>query len=393
LKKRAVILVIDSLGIGSMDDCTHSTYANTFAHILDKAKFISIKNMEKLGINRILNHKRLTASSETLASFGRARLLHEGADSYMGHQEIMGSKPLAPKIIPFYQTIDKAKYHFESLDYNVEVIGGGKCLLINNLIVAADNIETDFGQIYNVTAPLDLISFEEVLKAGRALRDIATVSRVISLGGMGISVGNIISAIRTTPEGATGVDCPKSGVYKKGYRVKHFGYGVNPEKQVSSILLKNGIPVYLIGKMADVIDCPGANYTEAIETDMVMYELISRFEKMDEGLIAATVQETDLSGHSQDIDRYAAKINTVDAYLGILLEKITENDLLIITADHGNDPTIGHNHHTREKVFLLAYSKGHKAKDLGERSTLSDVGATVCRFFGVSESENGVSFL
>ena len=393
MKKRAVILVIDSLGIGSMDDSAEGTYANTFTHILDKAGFISLKNMEKLGINCILNHKRLITPAKPLASFGSAKLMHSGADSYMGHQEIMGSRPIAPKITPFYKAMGEIRKHLESLGYGVEIIGGGKCLLINSLVVAADNVETDFGQVYNITAPLDLIDFDEVLKIGRAIRDVATVSRVIALGGSGINMSNIISAVETTVEGATGVNCPKSGVYKKGYRVKHLGYGINPKKQVSSILLKNKIPVYLIGKMADVIDAKGANYTEAIETDRVMYECIRRFEEMNEGLISATVQETDLSGHSQDIERYAVKINTVDAYLSILLEKMTPNDLLIITADHGNDPTIGHSHHTREKVFILAYSKGYEIKNIGERNTLSDIGATVCNFFGVSTCENGVSFL
>ena len=393
MKKRAVVLVIDSLGIGSMDDANESTYANTFGHILDRAKFICLKNMEALGINHVLNHARLASPPKPLASFGCARLMHMGADSYMGHQELMGSKPKPPMTIPFHEAMDDVAIHLKRLNYALEVIAG-KCLLVNGLVVVADNIEADYGQIYNVTAPLDLISFEDVLKIGREVRNVAKVSRVIPLGGCDISVSNIISSIETLEgKGATGVNCSKSGVYKKGYRVRHLGFGVASEAQTPSILVKNAIPVYLIGKMADVIDCPGANFIEAIETDRVMCELIGKFEDMDFGFIAATVQETDICGHTQDVDRYATKINTVDAYLGILLEKMRENDLLIITADHGNDPIIGHNHHTREKVFLLAYSMSHVPRYLGERDTLSDVGATACEFFRVDKCENGASFM
>ena len=393
MKKRAVVLVIDSLGIGSMNDSDESAYANTFGHILDRAKFISLKNLEALGINHVLNHARLATPPRPLASYGCARLMHIGADSYMGHQELMGSKPKPPMTIPFFEAMDDVSVHLKRLNYAVEVIAG-KCLLVNGLVVIADNIEADFGQIYNVTAPLDFISFEDVLKIGREVRNVAKVSRVIPLGGCGVSACEIISSIETSGgKGATGVNCSKSGVYKKGYRVRHLGYGVQSEEQAPSILVKNAIPTCLIGKMADVIDCPGANFIEAIETDRVMCELIGKFEEMDYGFVAATVQETDLCGHTQDIERYAAKINTVDAYLGILLERMMEDDLLIITADHGNDPTIGHNHHTREKVFLLAYIKNQAPRHLGERETLSDVGATVCRFFGVDKCENGVYLL
>jgi phosphopentomutase len=83
----------------------------------------------------------------------------------------------------------------------------------------------------------------------------------------------------------------------------------------------------------------------------------------------------------------------VDKYLSKIMETMKDDDMLIITGDHGNDPTIGHSHHTREKTLLLVYGKKLKAVDLQERATLSDIAATIADYFGVASPENGESFL
>ena len=112
-----------------------------------------------------------------------------------------------------------------------------------------------------------------------------------------------------------------------------------------------------------------------------------------DGLIMANVQETDLAGHSQDVEKYAEKLKLVDDYLPKIIDKMKGDDILVITGDHGNDPTIGHNHHTREKALLLVYGKKIRPVKLGERKTLSDIGATIADYFGVEKTENGESFL
>ncbi|MDM5328632.1 hypothetical protein [Neobacillus sp. CF12] len=109
--------------------------------------------------------------------------------------------------------------------------------------------------------------------------------------------------------------------------------------------------------MQDVIDCDGAKKIPAVETDLVMKSVLDSMDYMNEGLIAATVQETDIAGHSQDMNLYAQHIMLVDNYLNILLEKMSEEDLLIMSADHGNDPTTGHSQYTREKPYYLFMEK------------------------------------
>jgi len=189
------------------------------------------------------------------------------------------------------------------------------------------------------------------------------------------------------------VNSPKSNVYKQGYQVRHLGYGITPDYQLPTLAKKAGLDVSLVGKMQDVIYCEGARKFPGVDTEQVMKDIVREMEHVEHGVIAATVQETDLAGHAQNPERYANRIEVVDTYLPSLLEKMTDEDLLIMSADHGNDPTIGHNQHTREKTYLLAYQKTGKSVDLGERKTLSDIAATGADYLGLDKTENGSSFL
>lgn len=396
MKKRVILLVVDSLGIGHMNDVMEvrpqDFGANTFVHLLDNAKDIKIPNFQRLGINKLLSHKKLD-NTGNLAGYGIMELEHYGADSYAGHQEIMGTKPLKPLLKPFSDYINIVRKALEKEGYKVTIENPEKpYLLVNDLVVVADNIETDYGQIYNVTAPLDYISFEEVLKIGHIVRENVKVNRVIALGGEEVTVDDILNSIEIREDGLLGVNSPKSGVYNKGYQCRHLGYGVDPEKQISSILARKNKEVTLIGKMQDVIQCNTANKIPAIDTKYVMEQIVDNMDKVEEGLIAATVQETDLSGHAQDVERYARKVMIVDKYIGIIMDKMEENDILMITADHGNDPTIGHSQHTREKTFILTYGERLKNVDIGVRKTLSDISATISEYFNVDKTENGISF-
>ena len=396
MKKRVILLVVDSLGIGHMNDVMEvrpqDFGANTFVHLLDNAKDIKIPNFQRLGINKLLSHKKLD-NTGNLAGYGIMELEHYGADSYAGHQEIMGTKPLKPLLKPFSDYINIVRKALEKEGYKVTIENPEKpYLLVNDLVVVADNIETDYGQIYNVTAPLDYISFEEVLKIGHIVRENVKVNRVIALGGEEVTVDDILNSIEIREDGLLGVNSPKSGVYNKGYQCRHLGYGVDPEKQISNILARKNKEVTLIGKMQDVIQCNTANKIPAIDTKYVMEQIVDNMDKVEEGLIAATVQETDLSGHAQDVERYARKVMIVDKYIGIIMDKMEENDILMITADHGNDPTIGHSQHTREKTFILTYGERLKNVDIGVRKTLSDISATISEYFNVDKTENGISF-
>ncbi len=397
MKKRAIVLIIDSLGVGAMNDVARvrpqDLEANTFGHLLDIHPDLGIPYLKQLGIGSILSHPALELQDPE-ASFGACALLHEGADSYLGHQEIMGTKPLPATIVPFVDIMAAVKKGLEASGYRVSIPDDNKpYLLINEVVVVADNIETDYGQIYNVTGAIDEISFDEILKIGQLVRSMVKVNRVIALGGEGVSTEWILSCIEKREDGLVGVNSPKSNVYQKGYQARHLGLGVDPTKQVSGIAFQAGHEVVLIGKMQDVIACTGATKMPAVDTGLVLSSIEGAMDQVESGLIAATIQETDLAGHAQDADRYASLVEMADRGIGRILEKMRADDLLIISADHGNDPCVGHSQHTREKTFLLVYQKGKEAVALGERETLSDIAASVAAFLGVNAPENGTSFI
>ena len=397
MKKRAIVLIIDSLGVGAMDDVAQvrpqDLGANTFGHLLDTHPDLKIPYLKQLGIGSILSHSTLE-SQEAIASFGSCRLMHEGADSYLGHQEIMGTKPMPATIVPFADVMDAVKIGLEEAGNCVRIPDKSKpYLLVNEAVVVADNIETDYGQIYNVTGAIDEVPFIEILEIGLLVRNMVAVNRVIALGGEGVSTEWILSCVEKREDGLVGVNSPKSKVYKKGYQARHLGLGVDSTRQVASLVSRAGQGVVLIGKMQDVIVCEGARKIPAVDTGLVLSSIEIAMDEVERGLIAATIQETDLAGHAQDVDRYASLVETTDLGIGRILEKMTADDLLMISADHGNDPCVGHSQHTREKTFLLVFQKGKEARVLGDRDTLSDIAASAASFLGVEAPENGTSFI
>jgi phosphopentomutase len=131
-----------------------------------------------------------------------------------------------------------------------------------------------------------------------------------------------------------------------------------------------------------------------VDTDQVLRVLeASYLEEKEDAAFLVNIQETDLAGHAEDAEWYARLLNTTDQWLSAFLPKMAEEDLIIIMADHGNDPTIGHSNHTREYVPILAAGKRVKAVNIGKRNSMADVGATFCEFFHLPATEEGTSFL
>lgn len=291
--------------------------------------------------------------------------------------------------------MDAIKLHLEKTGHKVVVreTDGLRYLLVDDYVCVGDNIDADFGMAYNCTAPLDCISFEKELEIGKRVREIATVNRVIPFGGTGNTLEDVLAAEETREGKFIGIHAVKSKSYRQGYQCRHLGYGVDKAIQVPTILTDAGIPVTLLGKVADVCQNDGGKSISCVPTDKVLDLTIEELESMDYGFVCTNVQETDLAGHSQNSDWYRRLLEIADEKLATMLSLLGEEDILLVMADHGNDPNIGHNKHTRENVPLLVYRQGVCGVNLGLRKTLSDVGATVCDFFGVKAPQNGSSFL
>lgn len=400
MAKRAIVLVLDGFGVGAMADVEQvqprDAGAHTLASLVRSQGALRIPSLVRLGLPHIAPEAGLEPAGPPLAAWGRCNLAHWGADTFAGHNEIQGNRPLRPVISLFSTVAGQVRAHLEQAGHRVEdALPGGSALLVDGQILVGDNLETDPGRIYNVTGPLDTVPFERILEVGRRVRQVVQVSRVIALGGVGITVEDILAHTRITPAGQTGVVTPELHIYNEHYRVRHLGYGIDPAVQAPELVASTGLPVAMIGKMADVVECPSARWRDpVVDTDLVLEQVLEQLEQMpDGGYIAATVQETDLMGHEQDPVRYAQVLARADRGIARLLDRLRPGDLLIILADHGNDPLIGHSLHTREQVPLLAFGPGFRPAALGVRDTMADVAATVCEHLGAPAPEFGTSFL
>ena len=396
---RFIVIVLDSYGVGYMDDVLEvrprDFGANTCKHIIDKIPELKLENLEKLGLMNALGEDYGKMKINPKAVFGKSKLMHHGGDTFLGHQEIMGTRPVKPLIAPFSHYIDKVYDALIKEGYKVEKIGDKiQYLWVNDCVAVGDNLETDLGQVYNVTTTFQKISFEDELKIGEVVRKIVEVERVIVFGGTEATIESIKAAKEEREEKYVGINAPKSKVYEKGYMVRHLGYGINPETQVPTILGKENIPVILVGKVADIVlNEKGKSFLNLVDTSKIFDITLSELDKIEKGFIAVNIQETDLAGHAENAERYAQILKLSDKYIGKIIEKLNEKDILIITADHGNDPTIGHSQHTRENVPILVYKKGLESVNIGHRETMSDIGATVADYFKTKMPENGKSFL
>ncbi|MCS0788662.1 phosphopentomutase [Cytobacillus firmus] len=390
---KAILLVIDSFGIGAMEDCGEFSpadcRANTYKHIRESVDFLNIPTLYQLGLGTLVDGKAAPANA-----YGCSALAHHGADTYLGHQEIAGSCPKRSNKRLMKDIHSDLAQALTEAGCQVEYPWEDRpVLLVNGACVIGDNLESSLGNIINLTADFNKMPFQELKKVGKVVRQNVDTSRVIAFGGPYTSIEHILSVVHEKNSGQWGVDAPKAKVYGKGYEVYHMGYGVNIDGQFPMIAARHGLKVHRIGKTADVLHGEGPA-DPIVDTEKVLRVLEKSYlEEKEDAAFLVNVQETDLAGHAEDAEWYARLLNTTDQWLAEFLPKMAEEDLIIIMADHGNDPTIGHSNHTREYVPILAAGKRVKPVNIGKRDSMGDVGATFSEFFRLPATEEGDSFL
>ena len=340
-----------------------------------------------------LSHNGFSFSDK--AVFGSSNLKHYGADSYFGHQEISGTNPKKPIFHTLSDYIDEIEASIASAGFEVKRVekDGLELLKVNELIFVGDHMETDLGQAINVVGDLDHAGMEMIKQVGHIVRQIVKVPRVIAFGGSNVSIDDITSAIITSDSKFIGIDAPASGVYKENYHVEHIGYGVDSKKQVPYALSKINIKNYFYGKVSNIVENPNGDNYDVVDTEKTFEYLVEDLKKERTGFYFLNVQETDLAGHAEDSQRYIDRLNVTNLGLKKVRELLKHDDILVVMADHGNDPTIGHSKHTRERVpLLIDYINKEGLIDIGLRDTMADVGQTVAAYFG-TEIEYGTSFL
>lgn len=406
---RFITVVLDGFGVGVMADyadfnpCDQG--AHTLGSILKCVPELNLPTLMDLGLMNIAGFESHAMKFSQNAVFGKSKLKHFGADTFFGHQEMMGSVPVRPETEPFYTKIDVIEQTLQRENYQVRRIKASdllvtpadstqksnhEILVVNEAATIADNLESYAGHIYNVTSSLDLLSFDEIVKVGRIVRSVVNVPRVIAFGGENVSLKNILDAVEVKGDDFIGINAPKSGVYLKNYHVIHLGFGVDFTKQAPYVLAQHQIPTYLLGKVADIVETNLGVAFPAVDTTEVLQQTLLCMDEFTTGFMCSNVQETDLAGHAEDAILYAERLKIADAYLAKIIQKMAPEDVLIVTADHGNDPLIGHKGHTREYVPVMIYSQNLNTQnsglhDIGVRETLADIAKTAVCFLGIQE--------
>ncbi|MZD03752.1 phosphopentomutase [Streptomyces sp. SID5785] len=397
---RTVIVVVDGFGIGAMPDAgalrPGDRTADTCGHVLDHARAVRHRPLRlpalgALGLGLVHPHPDLPRRPLLPVAVGRAALGYPGADTFAGHQTMMGADFSRVTVARLAEHLPAVRTALTAAGHRVETLDGRPLLVVDGAVLVHDNLEADPGINWNASGRLDVTGFDTVLAVARTVRGVAPVARVIAVGGH--ADGPLSDFVRAGDGGTVGLDTPASGFYRNGgLQVQHLGAELDHTRQLPELAARAGIPVTLIGKAADILACAQAVRRPAVDTaEVLAHTLEAARAAGDDALLVVNVQETDLAGHQQDADGYGRILEQVDAGLAALFPLLERpGDRLIVTGDHGNDPTIGHAFHTREYVPVLIHRPGELGVErLPDAASLADVGATAAAALGLDPSRLG----
>lgn len=271
-------------------------------------------------------------------------------------------------------------------------------ICLDRSIFISNNVETDLGLNINVLGILEHQTHDEILRVGHQVKSMVDCARVIVLGGQPLDLQTIKNCVEVKNDNYTfgdirGICIPKTGIYNENLYAVHLGYKDTNKNNLVDIFLESNLPVSLIGKTDDLFHRDNAYAIPGVQTVFLLKSIEKRLIEQDTGLIFANIQEIDLAGHEQDPYRGSATLNKINEFLPRIWQKLRSDDLFIITADHGNDPLIGHSYHTREFTPLIVIGEHISARKLTPRTTLADVGYSICSYFGLSSPETESNFL
>ena len=382
--KRIIVIVMDSLGIGNAHDAKlfHDEGANTFGHIVDKDPDINIPNLRRLGIKDLVPNLKGPYVKHPNSYMVALNEKSNGKDTMTGHWEMMGIYTTKP-FISFTDTgfpkalIDELEEktghkiigNYASSGTEILKVLGEQQMKENSLIVY-----TSADSVLQIAAHEQITGVKELYRCCEIAREICMrpeyrVGRVIARPFIGKDKDSFVR----TPN-------------------RH-DYAVSPtEETAMDILKKNGYTTSCVGKIADIFNGVGVTTTvHTISNNDGMDKVADQLKNFDfTGLLFVNLVEFDSEyGHRRNPLGYAHCIEEFDKKLGDILPLLKDNDLLMITADHGNDPTWTGTDHTREQVPLIIYANKFKdGRKLDDRSSYADIGATVLENFNLKPEDH-----
>jgi len=383
--KRIILLILDACGVGELPDADlyGDVGANTIGNTAQKCGGLFLPNIGALGLGCIIRIRGVEPAAMPMAAYGKMAELSAGKDSTVGHWEIAGLVSEKPfPVFPHGFPADLIA-EFESLSGFGMI--GNKAASGTKIIEELGDVHRQTGKlivytsadsVFQIAAHKETVPLEKLYKACRTARDMLVgewaVSRVIARPFEG-----------------------KSGSYIRTAERKDFSVPP-PADTVLDKLKKAGHNVVGIGKIEDLF--AGRGLTHSYHTKSNIHgvsTLLTTMDNFDSGLIFINLVDFDmLWGHRNDYEGFAHGLEMFDLRLPSIIRFMTNDDLLIITADHGCDPTMESTDHSREYVPLLVYSHVLKGpRSLGIRKTFADVAQTICQNYNLKPFEIGKGFL
>ena len=376
---RALLIVLDSVGIGNAPDVAQygDEGANTLGHILERLPQLRLPNLYSLGLAQLLDGA--PTQKEHIASFGKMQGQSAGKDTTTGHWEIAGvilEKPFAV----FEKFPDELVGAIER-DANVHFIGNYARSGITILEeVGAEHYRTGHPILYTSADSVLQIAAHEMVVPVERLYEICRVARHHADS---YRIGRVIAR-------------PFTGEPGKFVRTsRRHDFSMRPPRTILDAMMEARLPTIAVGKIADIFAGQGisSSYPTA-SNDEGMTQISKLWSSKQDGLIFVNLVDFDmLYGHRRNVSGYGKALEEFDHWLGDFLPSIRPEDLVIITADHGNDPTFRGTDHTREQVPLFVLHR-RTAGFLGTRTTFADVAASLGEFFQLPSAwPTGTSFL
>lgn len=383
--RKVILIVIDSMGVGALPDASKygDEGSNTLSNTAKYLKGLNLPNFQRLGLGNIIEIEGIQRTSNPICSYGKMAEKSAGKDTISGHWEIAGyinKKPFPTYPDGFPEKIIK---EFERR------IGRG---VIGNKPASGTEIIKELGEehlrsgkpivytsadsVFQIASNIDVIPIEK-------LYEICIIARKMMTGKHGVA--RVIAR-------------PFRGQYPDFIRTRdRKDYSLPPpDKTILDYLHELHIPVKGVGKIDEIFSRRGISESVHIKNDMDGIDKTIDFaRKTKDGLIFTNLIDLDMIyGHRNDPEGYGEGLSTIDKRIPDFLECLSKNDMLILTADHGCDPTRVGTDHTREYVPLLVYGNGIKRRvDLETRESFSDIAYTIAQYFGINVKFPSKSFL
>ena len=383
---RVIWIILDSVGMGEMPDAVHfgDKCANTLGHIFEKKKDIRIPNMLQIGLGNIEGMEHIEGVNSPIGCYGRLAELSMGKDTTIGHWEMTGIH--TPVAFPTYPE----GFPSDVIDEFIKLTGCKGVLA--NCVASGTEIIKQFGEEHYKTGyPIVYTSADSVFQIAASeevvgldnLYKMCKIARELLIGKH--SVARVIARPFVKQEGE----------YVRTSNRRDFSLKPS-EENVLSYMKNKGLEVAAVGKIEDIF--AGVGITRAVHTVDNMDgvdKTLDYMKTIDKGLIFTNLVEFDMKwGHRRDVEGYAKGLEEFDARLPEIMEAMRDNDILIINADHGCDPTFKGTDHTREYIPMLVYGKGIKANvNLHTGSSFANIGQTIGEIFKVNKLQCGDSFL